>query len=239
MLTQPCVYYIKAFANLNADQEQAYLEQLNPTKAARIKRLAFAEDRTRSLLGLALLRFIIKEQLGATLNLQHIQHNEQQKPLILAAYNAHNIDFSITHSGPCIACAVINNCRIGLDTEVIRHKKHALSTRFMNQTEIDYIGDDELRFLEIWTKKEALIKADPEGKLMQVKTINVAPNQARQATHSSQTHCMGRINNRDYYLQKLNLSNDVITHIACDIPMNTIITQSIDSKTLIQHDLNS
>lgn len=235
MLTQPWVYYIKAFTNLNAVQEQAYLQQLSPIKSARIQRLAFAEDRTRSILGLSLLRFILREQLDIKLDLQHIQYRKQVKPFIKAAYNTPNIDFNITHSGSYVACAVACNCRVGLDTEMIQDKTHALSKRFMSQTEISYIGDNEWRFLEIWTKKEALIKADPEGKLMQLKTINVMPESA---TNTTQKYTIGRINNREYYLYKIDLSPDVVTHIACENPVNTVNIKSIDSKKLIQHDLN-
>ena len=68
-----------------------------------------------------------------------------------------NFHFNISHSKNAIAVAV-SNTEIGVDIEKLRNADFRVCDRFFTETEKEYVGYDNRRFFEIWTKKEAYIK---------------------------------------------------------------------------------
>ena len=87
--------------------------------------------------------------------------NEFGKPLSKDKY------FNISHSEGYIAL-VIDKVPVGIDIEKLRPAEEDLRNYVSNQEEKNYIHDDE-SFFEVWTNKEALVKANGNG-------INQKPN---------------------------------------------------------------
>ncbi len=232
IIKNPIVYYIKGLEELSPKQENFFLENVHEDKVEKIKRLAFAIDRSRSILGLMLLDKILKDNELNDLSIKQIRQDKLRKPAFPAEHNPHNIDFNITHSGALVACVVAQNIQVGLDSEYKQNKEHRLSSHFMTEEEINYISADnntqnEDRFLEIWTKKEALIKADPDGKIMQLKSIKLSNN-----TESSSNKMTGVINNNQYHLSQLDLDNKAVTHLASSIEVENIDCIAIKQDSL-------
>ncbi len=70
------------------------------------------------------------------------------------------LQFSLSHTKGVVACAVSDR-PCGLDIELENRKVNlAAARRFFTPREIAYAGNDVQRFLEVWTRKEALIKRD-------------------------------------------------------------------------------
>ncbi len=89
-------------------------------------------------------------------------YGEHGKPYIPSRPDIH---FSISHCKTAVACAVSTN-PVGIDIETIRPLRESVMTYAMNEMEIHQIltapSPDET-FIELWTKKEALLKLTGEG----------------------------------------------------------------------------
>ncbi len=68
------------------------------------------------------------------------------------------VHFSLSHTKGAVAC-VISDRPCGLDIERESRKVNlSVVKRFFTSKEAAYIGNNAPRFLEVWTRKEALIK---------------------------------------------------------------------------------
>ena len=81
--------------------------------------------------------------------------------------------FNISHSHGFVVF-VVDDVPVGIDIETIRPVKPSLNDYVTNDEEKQYI-DDEESFFEIWTNKEALVKADGCGIKQKVDTIPALP----------------------------------------------------------------
>ena len=93
--------------------------------------------------------------------------NEYGKPL------SDHIFFNISHSHSFIAIA-ISDSNIGIDIEKIRPFSNYLKEYISSNMEKEYITD-EISFFEIWTNKEAIVKAYGVGVKENVKNIPSLP----------------------------------------------------------------
>lgn len=82
-------------------------------------------------------------------NIDEIIYNENGKPL----FKNKNIYFNISHSDDYICCAV-SDMKIGIDIQKIR-KVPRIDLVFSK----DELELDDIELIEIWTKKEAVLKA--------------------------------------------------------------------------------
>jgi 4'-phosphopantetheinyl transferase len=119
------------------------------------------EDAYGFVLGKLLLLAALKE-MGYSYDLANLSYSPYHKPFFLNGPH-----FSTSHSGNRVVCALSKEKEIGIDIE---HISKAISiSDFKGQltsTEWCDIGksaNPEERFLELWTAKESLIKADGRG----------------------------------------------------------------------------
>lgn len=87
--------------------------------------------------------------------------NEYGKPFV--AGNS-PIQFNISHAGNYIACVIANE-PVGVDIEIIKTADMQIAKRFFTPEETAYImdGHTNIRFYEVWTKKESRIKWEGKG----------------------------------------------------------------------------
>jgi len=100
----------------------------------------------------------LMEENGMTMD--NWQYNEHGKPFM-----QDGPFFSISHSKEGIA-VVVDKQPIGIDIEAIRRVDEELVERTMNEAEQAYISASEDRdraFTALWTKKEAIVKAQGVG----------------------------------------------------------------------------
>jgi phosphopantetheinyl transferase len=102
--------------------------------------------------------------------------DENGKPILL---NNHEKKISISHSKKIYAYGISNN-NFGIDIECIRSMGDSIERIcefFFHQEEIKYIFENphnkDLRFLEVWTAKEAYSKFKGTGLTVNSKNINV------------------------------------------------------------------
>lgn len=95
----------------------------------------------------------------------HWQFNRSEHGKPFLAETAHALDFNLSHSGDWLACAVTAGSPIGVDIEQCkpRHNAMTLARRFFCAEEVAALencgGKQGDRFYDLWTLKEAAVKA--------------------------------------------------------------------------------
>lgn len=207
-----------------------YLCRLPQEHREQVLRYKFREDAQACLYGkLLLLRCL--EELGIRhLRLEDLRYTSHQRPY----FNDAAIDFNISHSGRFVVCAAAEDIRLGIDIEQI---KPVDVTDFQEQ-----FSDDEMRlirsdhgsfvnFYSLWTKKEALIKADGKGLSIPLKQISVVGpvvgeehQQRRQRREHQQRQQPVIIENRPWFLTEINISEGYCCHMATSVEITEGVT---------------
>jgi 4'-phosphopantetheinyl transferase len=160
----------------NAMQEEApadALDALSTDERIRCTRFLFGRDRRDFAAAHALLRAALSSTADRARDEWRFEAGSFGKPRLAATIAASTpISFNLAHTRGLVACAVVKQADVdvGVDVEAIaRHYDLAeLTRRFFSSAEAAEIlrheGEDrERRFFELWTLKEAFIKALGEG----------------------------------------------------------------------------
>lgn len=131
----------------------------------RIERIQKEIDKTRSFLGRYLLQYALSKLYVSQNVISEIEWDKYHKPFIKSIVP---LQFNISHSEQCIACAVALHS-VGLDVEKINHsfllEIDELSD-FFSCSEIKHIKkspDSCMTFFKMWTLKESVLKAKGTG----------------------------------------------------------------------------
>ncbi len=99
------------------------------------------------------------------------KRNPHGKPY-LTDYPLH---ISISHSGDYAVCAV-SDTEVGIDIQKIRKADFRIAKRYFTSEECEYIGNDNLRFFELWAKKESYLKAIGTGLTVPLNSFSTLGN---------------------------------------------------------------
>ena len=141
----------------------AAVAPLPEAERARIARYRFADDRMRALLAALLVRTLAARHAGVAPSELHVVRGELDRPAVARPAGWPG-DVNASHSGRWVACGACARGRIGVDVEMVRDVDAGLAWRVFTPEERRYVaaGGDE-RFFELWTLKEALVKATGRG----------------------------------------------------------------------------
>lgn len=161
----------------HADYARA-LENLTPSRKARIQRLRREEDRKCSLAAGLLVEKLLEEAFD--IRDARLESEETGAPRL----HGSDLFVSISHSGDLVACAV-GDRPVGIDCEQLKPRDMALAKRVCTEAELHYVfpdgqipegictdGDTLWRFYEIWTGKEAFFKLRRTG-ITDLKSVDV------------------------------------------------------------------
>ncbi|MNJ85082.1 4'-phosphopantetheinyl transferase sfp [compost metagenome] len=129
------------------------------------------DDRVRNLLGKLLLNEGLKSLGCNSTTLEDIRFNSFKKP-----YLSDDFDFSISHSGMYVFCAISANRKLGIDIEKISPISFLEMKEMMTDSEWKQIresGDQLKEFFKYWTLKEATIKAEGTGFFADLSKIEI------------------------------------------------------------------
>ena len=115
-------------------------------------------------------RFLLRLLLGSYLNRPgrdvRIERRPQGKPVLAPESGETPLHFSVSHSGDWLAVAVASDYELGVDIERERtvRRSEALARRFFSPAEVDVLAAlpepaRSRRFLRLWCRREALVKA--------------------------------------------------------------------------------
>jgi len=141
--------------------------RLSDGERARANRFVFARDRARFVIGRGALRNILGRYVDRSASAIRFRYGAYGKPRLI---DDNGVSFNLSHSGRYGLLAVALIPRIGIDLEKIRDiaEMSSLAKRCFSSGEQALIsqGDHATRserFFQIWTRKEACVKATGMG----------------------------------------------------------------------------
>lgn len=112
------------------------------------------------------LRLILSKYLDAPAVSISFRKNQYDKPFILPAMNPRQIEFNLSHSGARASVVVSEGNSVGIDIEQYKKLEDHLkiARRYFTKKELQVLkqfdpGISGQRFIQLWTAKEAFIKA--------------------------------------------------------------------------------
>jgi 4'-phosphopantetheinyl transferase len=159
------------------------------------------EAQRRSLVGRIMLKYITSEL--CITDSASIQMTSRGKPY----FSSHPyINYNISHSGKMVVCCVTLNSKIGIDVEIKKTLRLNNFHKYFQPEEWIVIQNSSCQismFFDLWTRKEALIKADGRGMEIDLKSLNGLNNSEQ-------------IGANKWFLQNIELIKNYSCAIACE-----------------------
>lgn len=194
---------------------------LDDGERARADRFRFDRDRERFILGHGLLRELLSEHLNMAPRDVRILRGEFGKPY-LSDLPFH---FNLSDTKDAVIIALSFDQEIGVDVETMDRKvdHEGVSEHYFTAEEVEDIqasADRKLRFLELWTRKEAVLKASGIGIMEDLRALRVnAEHNANRITHPD----MIRLADPEYHLQTWHVKDSAhIISIAAHKPLGRV-----------------
>ncbi|MFZ1663773.1 MAG: 4'-phosphopantetheinyl transferase superfamily protein [Flavobacteriales bacterium] len=155
------------------DRATRYAKLLDTEELQRADRFRFVHDRERFILGHGLLREILGRHLNADPTKLELQRGEFGKPFLRG--NPVQFNLSDTKDGLLVALA---QQPVGADIETLhRSTDHtSVAEHYFTPNEVAGMAaakDSKRRFLELWTRKEAVLKACGVGLMDDLHSLEV------------------------------------------------------------------
>jgi len=133
--------------------------------------------------------------------LETINHSKTGKPI----FESHNWHFNISHSESLITCVLSNESEVGIDVQVYKKLQIEQYKRHFNEDEWKQLNTHSnilKAFCQLWSKKEAVMKADSRGLDIPLKDIKIFENN------------QVSLYNETWFLSEINLHKNYTIHVA-------------------------
>jgi 4'-phosphopantetheinyl transferase len=202
-----------------------FCEEFNETELERVmnslsfydqkKILTFRrrEDKLMFLYGRLMLTHAIKNFNFAS---QNIKYSTYGRP-----YVDGRIDFNLSHSNGIVACVIGQDCKVGVDIEYQKSTEITDYRMMFSENEWRDIGENSnvgKQFYDIWTRKEAIMKADGRGISNAFSRLDTSKNQEVS------------LDGKSWKTYKVDLIPGFSCHVAFDRPINEIVISFLDSS---------
>lgn len=161
---------------------EAFQATLDATEKERMARFRFEADQERFLLGHGWLREVLGTYLLRSPERIAYSRGRFGKPFL----EGHPLRFNISDTKDAVAIAVSKEREVGVDIETTSRKVHHVEVgqHYFTPEEIaaiDEAPDGKRRFLEFWTRKEAVLKASGVGIMddLHLLRVNASVNELR------------------------------------------------------------
>lgn len=163
--------YLMRVNELTDECFQKMLSTVGDGKRESLLRYKAVEKRNESLTAEVLLRAVLCYRLNTDNDKLEFCLSDKGKPFL----KNRKIYFNVSHTKGLVAVAV-SNVSIGIDIELIRDIDPKFCSRFCSRDEQAYVIPDgelrKIRFFEVWTRKEAIVKQSGEGLSMNIAQID-------------------------------------------------------------------
>ena len=193
-----------------------WLLSLPGSRRAEMGRWPDERERHRSLLGTRLLAMGLRALGHAEAALATLQHHPRSRPTLDAP-----IDFSLSHADGLIACALSTEGPVGIDVEKVARFKADDFRLYLDDSERVWAGRSALRFLEVWTRKEAVAKASGSRGLRDVPRIHLDA-----AMQSAQ------IDGQTWQTRRVPVGRAHVANLALGRPPSALDIQRVARRTL-------
>ena len=146
------------------------LSWLGAAELQRYRRYHLDRHRHRFLLGRILLRHILSRYEDCAPADWELTASATGKPCLARQAGQQPLHFNLSHSGSCLAVLVGRQAQLGVDVERCdrRRRIERIAHRYFSPAELVQllqlpVAQQALRFYQLWTLKEAYIKAQGQG----------------------------------------------------------------------------
>ncbi len=138
--------------------ESQWMAELPAEKQASLQRLIDQRNRDVSLIAQRLLKHSVADEGIEEFQLKDICYASTAKPY-WPGKNKKFLDFNISHSGRVIIVAASQEVDLGVDVEKNRPLKNLSFKMVLSDDELEMIKKTPEVFFDLWSKKEAVVKA--------------------------------------------------------------------------------
>lgn len=161
----PAIAYIHLLdmGTLSAQQLASYADDFHPSELERYQRFLRPQRQQQFVCGRRLLRQALSQLLSLPVSAFELQEQPQQAPKLISPELTTAPEFSVSHSGNWVACAVSATARLGLDIELLDATRDLtkLSRQAFDEDELAQWHahpDKLLNFYQTWSTQEARFK---------------------------------------------------------------------------------
>jgi len=216
------LYYIKhqgesELEKIGRRRTARWLSLLSEQKQKAIQRLLHYPNRVTSLLGLQLLALCARDEGVSNFKLRDVQYPDKGKP-----YWQHDnecYDFNVSHSGDFILAIASTTVKVGVDVEAIRKLKYLNFKMVMSAHELLEIKQTPLRFFDLWSKKEAVVKAANTVGLARMRDVNLSEN-------------IAMLDEDRWFIKNIELHNQYAINLATSKVVDELIIKKISLEEI-------
>lgn len=162
-----------------AAQMECLFRTLSPDEIERARLFRFEKDQKQFITARGMLRRILGYYVREHPQQLHFQYSSYGKPALAPEYGA--LHFNVSHAGAWALYAVASDREVGVDIECIRDDidLEQISRQFFSSGEIRWLEQAEQSkrrelFFQLWTRKEAFIKATGKGMSFPLEQVDVS-----------------------------------------------------------------
>lgn len=207
--SQVDVWYVFTDAAHEAHLVERYRALVPVEELARCERYAFSEDRRQCLTARALVRTALSHYVNIPPNAWVFGSNRYGKPKILAPSNC-CLKFNASHTVGVVVCAITASDDIGVDVEATagEHVDLSIAKQFCSAQDWRLLEDAPehkrgFLFVQLWTLKEALVKAIGGGLSIPLEDFGFAIHEGLPPQVSFEDLALG--NRRDWQFARVRL----------------------------------
>lgn len=184
------IYYLPFTSAAWNQTDSLLLKYVSSERQKKISRFVFTEEKKSTLYSGLIIRWALNNMTGIPVTCLHFYSEPNQKPRLLPKSS---IDFSISHTRNAVLCCLSSTTRIGADIEKIAVAPFEIMTHVFHSEEIKYVNTSmscaDIRFYEIWTRKEAYTKSRGTGLSDKLSAINTLAPYFTSNFHTWQEGC--------------------------------------------------
>ena len=204
------ILYTENNESLPPRQFHSYLQQLPLAHQQQVILYKYQEHAQSCLFGKLLLRRALDAMDLSNLALDQIKYSAYNRPY----FDRESLDFNISHSGKFIICAASKLGRLGIDIELMKPIAFEEFVSHFSKAEMSQMldGANGLQvFYSLWTKKEALIKANGKGLSIPLSEVNIENN-------------MAEVEGESWFLHEVKIHPEYSCHLATNIVLKETVT---------------
>ena len=170
VLTDGEVHIWRAKLDLSPDEIAELASILSEDEKIRANRFRFEQHQRRFIAARGILRRLLASYLNLKSDRLQFEYSSRGKPRIAASLGGDCWQFNLSHSEELAVYGLTRNCLIGIDLEYLREMDNIvkIAERFFSPQEAKLIASltsdrQKQVFFQLWTAKEAYLKATGEG----------------------------------------------------------------------------
>ena len=198
---------------------------LSETERTHAEKLIHPADVERSILCRGILRTVLADYLAVIPKLISFERNENGKPFLRHS----EMEFNLSHSNDRMLIAVTAGRSVGVDIEFHREnvKMTAIAKRWFSPKEQSFFQDankPKETFFDIWSKKEAYVKAKGQGIYFDLPSFTVPLGEKPSVSTFEK--------NASWFFQTLKIDPDYSAAVVSEVPIVPIVQRTFGSMTI-------